>query len=477
MKKIIVLLFALSAQLAFGMEPQVDPATLNADLTKAVLDGSLSRAKELIARGADMNAVLYEGLPALIGASIEGQVEVVRLLLDLGANVNDADKMSWTAFVGASIEGQVEVARLLLDRGVNVNAADKSGLTALMGAARRGHVEMVRLLLDRGANVNAATKDGNTVLQMAGNTALQIASSAGHLEVVRLLLDRKADVNETNDIRWSALMMASMRGYLEVVRLLLDRGADVNETDWAGSSALILASSAGHLEVVRLLLDHGANVNAIRENGWSALMVASRSYRPGLVTLLLESGANMYTVNKDGMTVSVLRSACAQGDINAIAELLTFIPLDKHQEMRANIRGLIGVRYAQPKLPIEMSNLIGQKVIDPIVQEQMPYVMKRARALIAESTRADGQTLQTFVLQKRDEALAKNNPESAKKLQAIADLLDLDNPESQAMLRRHVEINIKRIMGTSPEHVVRPRPWLFQRVWRAVKEKAQSYWK
>ncbi len=96
---------------------------LNADFIKAAFSGNLLEVKNLLEKGAGINAKRDNGITALIGASIEGQQEVVEFLLTKGADVD-----AKVYFFGRS-----------------------GGATACDLADQKGHKEIVKLLVRAGA--------------------------------------------------------------------------------------------------------------------------------------------------------------------------------------------------------------------------------------------------------------------------------------------------------------------------------------
>jgi ankyrin repeat protein len=103
---------------------------------------------------------------ALIEAAAKMDLGQVRNLLDKGANVNARSEQGWTALMKACASGDVDVVKLLLDKGADVNAKDYEG-TALIKASSFGRLDVVRLLLKRGADVNATDREGRTALTEA----------------------------------------------------------------------------------------------------------------------------------------------------------------------------------------------------------------------------------------------------------------------------------------------------------------------
>ncbi|CAG8263195.1 unnamed protein product [Penicillium salamii] len=212
--------------------------------------GLASPARDLIGKGADVNARGGEYGNALQAASLEGHQEIVKLLLDKGADINAQGGFYGNALQAASLEGHQEIVRLLLDKGADVDAQGGRYGNALYAASERGHKEIVRLLLDMGADVNARGGE-------YGN-ALQAASLRGHQEIVKLLLDMGVDVNAQGGLYGNALQAASLRGHQEIVKLLLDMGVDVNAQGGEYANALQAASEKGHKEIFILLQGRGA---------------------------------------------------------------------------------------------------------------------------------------------------------------------------------------------------------------------------
>lgn len=107
-------------------------------------------------------AVAGELEDKLTDAATNGQVDVVKDLLAKGADVN-AKFGDMTALMWAAQNGHADVVRVLLDK-ADVNAKDKDGDTALILAVQFGFADVVRVLLAKGADVNAKTNYGATAL-------------------------------------------------------------------------------------------------------------------------------------------------------------------------------------------------------------------------------------------------------------------------------------------------------------------------
>ena len=115
----------------------------------------------------------------LLMASSEGNIDRVKELLEKGADVNAKDNNDSTALIKASESGHPEVVAMLLKNGADVNAKTTGRTTALIKAILYKHPEIVQMLLENGADVNAKT--------MYGSTMLSLASWDGNPKIVKLL--------------------------------------------------------------------------------------------------------------------------------------------------------------------------------------------------------------------------------------------------------------------------------------------------
>jgi len=80
-------------------------------------------------------------------AAVSGDLEEVRELLEKGADVNAKDEEGRTPLHWAAGNGYVEVARLLIEHGADVNAKEsRYGDTPLDLAAYQGHWKVMWLL-------------------------------------------------------------------------------------------------------------------------------------------------------------------------------------------------------------------------------------------------------------------------------------------------------------------------------------------
>lgn len=137
---------------------------------------------------------------ALMMATIEGHVQVVRQLIERGADLDAESDEGWTATRFAVSMDEAEILRMLLEAGANPDSRDHQQRTALMQAAAENIQASLKVLLDAGADMGM--KDRN------GQTALTIAQNYGHAEIVKLIKQASSACasNEENRMQDDALM-------------------------------------------------------------------------------------------------------------------------------------------------------------------------------------------------------------------------------------------------------------------------------
>ena len=127
---------------------------------------SLEEIKELLKKGADVNAKDKFGRTALMKAAIIGQLDVVKYLVEHGADLEAKDGYGSTALMMSATWGELDVVKCLAEHGADLEAKDGDGRTALIIAAKKG-VELVKYLVENGVDVNASDKNGKTALDIA----------------------------------------------------------------------------------------------------------------------------------------------------------------------------------------------------------------------------------------------------------------------------------------------------------------------
>ncbi|MHC4206322.1 MAG: ankyrin repeat domain-containing protein, partial [Planctomycetota bacterium] len=285
----------------------------------AAYNGDVERVKQLIAKGADVNAKRTNGKTPLLRAASRGHLDVVKVLLENGAKV-DVGGGKYTPLFHPIWDKNIdiEMVRTLIASGADVNAHPKDEKTTpLFYAVFYNRPQVARILIEAGADVNTRTEDGLTPLhialrranaemarQFAGTgvkvPALHNAVLEGDLTKVKGLIESATDVDTPDEFGWTPTCWAVSTGQEEVAKYLLNQGADVSAKIENGRTLLHQASRTGLLEVVKSLIAKGAEVDAKCEVGATALQYAALSGREAVVKLLIANGATINFTAKDG---------------------------------------------------------------------------------------------------------------------------------------------------------------------------------
>ena len=133
-------------------------------------------------------------------------------------------------------------ARMTMEPGNGYrNALNRIGATPLMMAARLADAPLMRVLLELGADPAITNEDGSTLLMVAAGFGIHSpgedpGTEAEALECVQIALELGGDVNVIDANNETALHGAAYRGANSIVQLLVDHGADtfdvVNADGW-----------------------------------------------------------------------------------------------------------------------------------------------------------------------------------------------------------------------------------------------------
>jgi|GEM_PF-2933247 ankyrin repeat protein len=294
---------------------------------------------ELVAQGADVNAVDRYGQTLLMKQAQFGNADLVRVLAENGADLRATDADGFTAVDLAVKCGQTNAIALLLELGAQPSSLappprgtiggvlldeqdrplpriflrcsageeakmlDPLAFTEPDGSFRFDRLEPgeydVRIISATGILLSATLAEPdsavtNAVLRCARAEAVDIALGL-HLQVdspyVAEVLKAGADANRTNAHGQTALMIATENGYADSVQALLDAGAEVNAADPEGATALHLACRRGDTNIAARLIAAGAKLAATNRAGRTPLDVAVWEGRAELAQLLRAHGA------------------------------------------------------------------------------------------------------------------------------------------------------------------------------------------
>jgi outer membrane protein assembly factor BamB len=168
--------------MAVGFSNQTVHEELRSALWAAVRNGDIQAMKDVLEKGADVNAKNEMGITALWIAAGKGKIEIVEMLLDKGADVNARDGIWYQTPLSSAVgAGHVDVVKALIRAGArDINPA-------LLTATSRGNVDIVRALLATGKvqpevlnvalhNASKSKQELQDALKTAGAEAIKPAS-------------------------------------------------------------------------------------------------------------------------------------------------------------------------------------------------------------------------------------------------------------------------------------------------------------
>jgi ankyrin repeat protein len=386
-------------------------ATGASALAHAVAAGSLTLARELLARGVDPNARDHLGRTPLFACLTQPKdiaIDMIKLLIGAGADpdvtaANGETPMglalarpepalqqwlNWHAWklprrplrdrdlLSAASSGDVSAVSKLLGLGFSIDVLDAQGATPLLRAAGSGHADVVAFLLDNGADA--------TMTASSGGTALSAAVIARSTEVIAALVSHGVAIDQRLKGGGTALMIAAAMGYPEIVATLLNAGADVDAVDDSHTRALHAASHfAFHgrdtersQRTLEALLDKSAGVDARNAEGQTPLLLllgahaeagasADQKALLALMPLLLKRHADINAADNRGVTAL---HACAMHGLLLPARALVAAGAD------------IALRDMRERTPREVAHLLG--FID-VAKELAPPPLARPNVLSA----------------------------------------------------------------------------------------------
>jgi len=129
--------------------------------------GELSKVRNYLKRGVDINARNRARWTALAYACRYGHRDIIKLLVENGADVNQTVNTGSTPLYLALNEGYYDIADYLIKHKADVNIADIMGMSPLAWAVKNGNLKMTKYLVEHGANINAINNNSRSILDIS----------------------------------------------------------------------------------------------------------------------------------------------------------------------------------------------------------------------------------------------------------------------------------------------------------------------
>lgn len=171
----------------------------------------------------DLNAELHT-------ACAIGDCDGVRDLLAAGAQIDALDPRLATPLHTAIESDTLEAVEILLANGANVDARDEHGRSPLNWAVRARLPHMARRLLKDGADVHD--------LDSKGNDAISMCVQDADVPVAEVLLEFGADIFQCDSGGFTLLHKACKNSQLELAKFFIRNGLSMDAKTKGGSTPL-----------------------------------------------------------------------------------------------------------------------------------------------------------------------------------------------------------------------------------------------
>lgn len=144
--------------------------SLNKLLLQAAKNGDLDRIKQILAEGANINAIDSSSGAGVISCSVRyGRFECFEYLLNNGADIHQPEDIGTLVHIVA-LTGDAKSMRLLIEQGIDIHAKNKeAGNTALHMATQSDAFACAMTLIEHGADLYVKNNRGETPLADASD--------------------------------------------------------------------------------------------------------------------------------------------------------------------------------------------------------------------------------------------------------------------------------------------------------------------
>ena len=308
-----------------------DQAALDQQLRDAAWANDVAAARNLIARGANVNAKDETQQSAYLVTTSEGYLDLLNLTLDHGGDVASKDSFNGTGLIRAGERGHAGVVGRLIRAGVEVNHVNRLGWTALheaiiLGKGTSAYDDTVRVLVAGGADVRLPSRrDGVAPLDHArskgyarqvatlekairqdaagpvdkaeANRRLLAAAAAGDADAVALALRAGADQETTDDRRRTPLLLAATNDRTDVARVLVALGANPNALDAQHDTPWLVTGVTGSVAMLEALLPAHPDLTIRNRFGGLSVIPASERGHVDYVRRVVQTGIDVNHVN------------------------------------------------------------------------------------------------------------------------------------------------------------------------------------
>ena len=227
---ILKLLITYGADLNYKNYVEEDPRFEGQGLLyQAIILKHFETVEFLVEKGIDIKYADRYGRTPLHYAVKECDFKIVKLLLANGADLNAMafEGYNKTPIQAAVYGGNLKMVKLLIEHGADINSKKEleKELSPLHIAVYNKNYEIVEFLLENGADVNQRHYDQDKGIS---TTPLHLACrNGGHNNIAEILMKYGADIDAMELQNWTPLHHAACGGLHLIVRNLLKKGIHI----------------------------------------------------------------------------------------------------------------------------------------------------------------------------------------------------------------------------------------------------------
>ncbi|WP_253303211.1 ankyrin repeat domain-containing protein [Wolbachia endosymbiont of Phyllotreta cruciferae] len=419
---------------------------LDQELLDAAKVGDMSKVKDSVNRGADVNTKDRDGNTPLRNAVLKGHFGIFKYLVENGVSLEGKDHRCGPSICDASYSGNLDILKYLIGKGVDINESNNDGWTPLHFAAWRGYLEVANFLIEKGANIN--------VKNIFGRKPIHIAAENNNKNIIEFFLSKGMSIDDTDRDGRTPLYYASWNGHLDAVKYLVEKGADVYTQDKGGKTLLDAATDQkhddverylkqvqldrellivvqyGNLNEVKDLVSQGASINAKDKNGKTSMDIAIDKKHDNIVKYLQQTQLDRK-----------LLTATENGDLSKVREFVS-------QGANVNAKDKDG------KIPIDIA--IGQKHDDIVKYLQQTQSDLNKQLLIA--VLLDNNLNKVKDLVSRGASMSTRGDNGYTPLHSVVSQGYLE--VAKFLIEQGADINAKDYNGYTPLHLVASQGYL-----------------
>ncbi|WP_264686029.1 MULTISPECIES: ankyrin repeat domain-containing protein [unclassified Wolbachia] len=419
---------------------------LDQELLDAVKVGDMSKVRDSVNRGANVNTEDRDGNTPARNAVLKGHFGIFKYLVENGVSLEGKDHRCRPSICDASYSGNLDILKYLIGKGVDINESDNNGWTPLHFAAWRGYLEVANFLIEKGANIN--------VENIFGRKPIHVAAENNNTNIIEFFLSKGMSIDDVDRYGRTPLYCASWNGHLGVVKYLVEKGADVYTQDKGGKTLLdiathqersdvvdylkqvqlnqelLIAAQYGNFDEVRDLVSQGASLNAKYSNGMTVMHSAAYGGNLDIVKYFVADAKNSLEIKDNGGRVP-LHYAAYNGKLDVVKYFVDEGEVD------------VNLKDSDGQTALHMAS--GGGHLDVV-----GYLASKGADIKAKDK--DGKTPLDIAIDRKHDSIVKYLKQAQLNEQLLAAVKDSDFNEVQGLVNRGANVNAKDKDGKTPLH-------------------------